>query len=46
NALGGSYVFSAASINQVVPEPRSVTASLLGAGALVVMRFRRRLRAC
>ena len=43
NALGGNYTFSAATITQV-PEPSSVAASLLGAGGLMALRFRRRLR--
>ena len=43
-AVGGSYTFQSATINQVVPEPGSVAATLLGAGGLVALRFRRRLR--
>ena len=43
NAAGGSLVFSSASINQV-PEPHTIVAMLLGAGGLVVLRLRRRLR--
>ena len=46
NALGGSYVFQSAVISQVVPEPGSVAASLLGVAASTALCFRRRLRAC
>ena len=45
-AVAGSYQFTAATLSQVVPEPGSVAASLLGAGALTALRFRRRLRGC
>ena len=44
-ALSGSYTFQSATINQVVPEPGTVTVALLGVGALMALRFRRRLRA-
>ena len=41
----GSYTFATATVNQVVPEPGTVAAMLLGAGGLVTLRFRRRLAA-
>ena len=44
SALGGTYTFSSAVINPV-PEPGTVVAMLLGATGLMVLRFRRRLRA-
>ena len=42
-AANGSYTFATATVNQVVPEPSTVAAMLLGAGGLVTLRFRRRL---
>ena len=45
SALGTSFTFTGASITQVVPEPATAAAMLLGAGGLVTLRFRRRLAA-
>ncbi len=45
SALGTSFTFTGASINQVVPMPGTVAVMLLGAGGLVTLRFRRRLAA-
>ena len=41
----GSYTFATATVSQVVPEPGTFVASLLGMGGFVVLRFRRRLAA-
>ena len=43
-AANGGISLSGASINQV-PEPNTFAAMLLGAGGLIALRFRRRLRA-
>ena len=42
SALGTSFTFAGAAITQVVPEPHTVVATLLGVGGLVVLRIRRR----